>query len=318
MADPEVARRSMAVRLYAGLHHLLLAATIASVTLLLQQFSWFTPLDLATRGLASYVQAALDERERGNLGTKGMAPIWDPDAAGDRPLVVIVNNLPAQAADARMHPMAFAAELVRAAAQQKPRVLAVGLDLDPFLDDPLLNRPECNYPIVPLRDKPVAPASLAPCDLPGVNPESSRRYVASALEGRASLRTVLETVSQDTSLVLTAPPLPLTVRAFDDVVRMEDPVADRILLRRVAWTASVCEMSDVHVALRLPERGDALTFARNEPSLGNIVWQVSRLSRAEGSVRQAVFATPVVDACDALRGGASGVQQVGGRPDVRL
>ena len=156
MADPEVARRSMAVRLYAGLHHLLLAATIASVTLLLQQFSWFTPLDLATRGLASYVQAALDERERGNLGTKGMAPIWDPDAAGDRPLVVIVNNLPAQAADARMHPMAFAAELVRAAAQQKPRVLAVGLDLDPFLDDPLLNRPECNYPIVPVRDKLVA------------------------------------------------------------------------------------------------------------------------------------------------------------------
>jgi hypothetical protein len=319
MADPEVARRSMAVRLYAGLHHLLLAATIASVTLLLQQFSWFTPLDLATRGLASYVQAALDERERGNLGTKGMAPIWDPDAAGDRPLVVIVNNLPAQAADARMHPRAFAAELVRAAAQQKPRVLAVGLDLDPFLDDPLLNRPECNYPIVPVRDKPVAPASLAPCDLPGVNPESSRRYVASALEGRASLRNVLETVSQDTTLVLTAPPLPLTVRAFDDVVRMEDPVADRILLRRVAWTASVCEMSDVHVALRLPERGDALTFARNEPSLGNIVWQVSRGSRAEGGdVRHAVFTPPVTDACAALRGGSSGVLQAGGRTDVRL
>jgi hypothetical protein len=320
MADSEVVRRSTAARWYAGLHHLLLAATIASVTLLLQQFSWFTPLDLATRGLASYVQAALDERERGNLGTKGMAPIWDPDAAGDRPLVVIVNNLPAQAADARMHPMAFAAELVRAAAQQKPRVLAVGLDLDPFLDDPLLNRPECNYPIVPVRDKPVAPASLAPCDLPGVNPESSRRYVASALEGRASLRNVLETVSQDTTLILTAPPLPLTVRAFDDVVRMEDPVADRILLRRVAWTASVCEMSDVHVALRLPERGDALTFARNEPSLGNIVWQVSRGSRAEGGdVRHAVFATPVVDACAALRGGGpSGVQQVGGRTDVRL
>jgi hypothetical protein len=307
------------VRLYAGLHHVLLAATIASVTLLLQQVPLFTPFDLVTRGLVSYVQAALDERERGNLGTKGLAPMWSPDAAGDRPLVIFVNNLPAQAADARMQPMAFAAEVIRAAAQQRPRVLAIGLDLDPYFDDPLLNRPECNYPILPIRDKPnVAAASLVPCDLPGVNPDSSRQYVAWALQGRASLRNTLEAVSQDTTLVLTAPPLPLTVRAFDDVVRLEDPVADRILLRRVAWTASLCEISDVHVALRLPERGDALTFARNEPSLGNIVWQVSRLSRAEGSARQAVFTTPVVDACDALRGGASGVQQVGGRTDVRL
>ena len=307
------------VRLYAGLHHVLLAATIASVTLLLQQIPLFTPFDLVTRGLVSYVQAALDERERGNLGTKGLAPMWSPDAAGDRPLVIFVNNLPAQAADARMHPMAFAAELIRAAAQQKPRVLAIGLDLDPYFDDPLLYQPESNYPIVPIRDKPnVAAANLAPCDLPGVNPDSSRQYVAWALQGRASLRNTLEAVSQDTTLVVTAPPLPLTVRAFDDVVRLEDPVADRILLRRVAWTASLCEISDVHVALRLPERGDALTFARNEPSLGNIVWQVSRLSRAEGSTRQAVFTTPVVDACDALRGGAAGVQQVGGRTDVRL
>jgi len=307
------------VRLYAGLHHVLLAATIASVTLLLQQIPLFTPFDLVTRGLVSYVQAALDERERGNLGTKGLAPMWSPDVAGDRPLVVFVNNLPGQAADARMHPMAFAAELIRAAAQQKPRVLAIGLDLDPYFDDPLLNRPECNYPILPIRDKSnVAAASLAPCDLPGVNPDSSRQYVAWALQGRASLRNTLEAVSQDTTLVVTAPPLPLTVRAFDDVVRLEDPVADRILLRRVAWTASLCEISDVHVALRLPERGDALTFARNEPSLGNIVWQVSRLSRAEGSTRQAVFTTPVVDACDALRGGAAGVLQVGGRTDVRL
>jgi hypothetical protein len=307
-------------RLYAGLHHVLLAATIASVTLLLQQIPRFTPFDLVTRGLVSYVQAALDERERGNLGTKGFAPMWSPDAAGDRPLVIIVNNLPSQANDARMHPMAFAAELVRAAAQQQPRVLAVGLDLDPYFDDPLLNEPQCNYPIVPVRDKPnVAAAGLAPCDLPGVNPDSSRQYVARALQGRASLRDTLEAVSRDTTLVLTAPPLPLTVRAFDEVVRLEDPVADRILLRRVAWTASLCEISDVHVALRLPEQGDALTFARDEPSLGNIVWQVSRLSRAEGNVRPAVFATPIVDACAALRrGGASGVLQVGGRTDVRL
>ena len=260
------------VRLYAGLHHVLLAATIASVTLLLQQIPLFTPFDLVTRGLVSYVQAALDERERGNLGTKGLAPMWSPDAAGDRPLVIFVNNLPGQAADARMHPMAFAAELIRAAAQQSPRVLAIGLDLDPYFDDPLLNQPECNYPILPVRDKPnVAAASLAPCDLPGVNPDTSRQYVAWALQGRASLRNTLEAASQDTTLVVTAPPLPLTVRAFDEVVRLEDPVADRILLRRVAWTASLCEISDVHVALRLPERGDALTFARNEPSLGNIV-----------------------------------------------
>src|SRR5215470_2295178 len=310
MADPEVARRGGVVRLYAGLHHVLLAATIASVTLLLQQIPLFTPFDLTTRGLVSYVQAALDERERGNLGTRGLAPIWSPEAAGDRPLVIMVSNFPAQAADARMHPMQFAAELIRAVAQQKPKVLAVALDLDPYFDNALLNRPECNYPIIPVRDKPIVAASLAPCDLPGVTPDS-REYVAWALQSRASLRTTLETVAQDTTLVLTAPPLPLTVRAFDEVVRWDNPVEDRILLRRIAWTASVCEISDVHVALKLPERGDALTFARNEPSLGNIVWQVSRLPRPEGSLRQPVFTSPVVDACDAFRGGATGVLQVG-------
>src|SRR5262249_33694473 len=265
MADPEGAPRPIRVRLFAALHHFLLAATIASVTLLLQQIPKFTPFDLASRGLVSYVQAELDERERGNLGLKGYQPTWDPDAAEDRPLVIFVNNMPAQAYDARLQPMQLAAELIWAAAQQKPKLLAVAFDLDPYLDDPLLNRPECNYPIVPVSGQRVVAASLEPCSLAGADTDVSRQYVARALQSRASLRATLEEVARDTTLVVTAPPLPLTLRAFDEVVRRNDPVGDRILLRRVAWTAALCDMPDVHVALRLPERGDALTFVRNEP-----------------------------------------------------
>ncbi len=76
--------------------------------------------------------------------------------------MIFVNNLPAQAYDAHMHPMQLAAELIWAAAQQKPRILAVAFDLDPYLDDPLLNQPECNYRIVPVSGAPMAAASLEP------------------------------------------------------------------------------------------------------------------------------------------------------------
>jgi hypothetical protein len=163
----------------------------------------------------------------------------------------------------------------------------------------------------------VTAASLEPCSLPGADSDMNRQYVARALQSRASLRGTLEEVARDTMLVLTAPPLPLTVRSYDEVVR-GDPVEDHILLRRVSWTATLCAMPDVHVALRLPERGDALTFVRDEPSLGNITWQVSRLSRQEGAIRQPVFTSPVLDACAAFRGGRSGVELVGRGADTRF
>ena len=57
--------------LYAGLHHVLVAATIASVMLLLQQIASLAPLDVLSRAIASYIQAALYERQRDNLGLKG-------------------------------------------------------------------------------------------------------------------------------------------------------------------------------------------------------------------------------------------------------
>src|SRR6185437_1903744 len=86
--DPEVARRSMAVRLYAGLHHLLLAATIASVTLLLQQFSWFTLLELATPGLLRTGRArragAGKSRHEGDGAQMGPRRGRRPAARGDR------------------------------------------------------------------------------------------------------------------------------------------------------------------------------------------------------------------------------------------
>lgn len=292
-----------------GLHHVLVAATIASVMLLLQQISFLAPLDVMSRAIASYIQAALYERQRDNLGLKGYGSMWNPVVAGDRPLVIVVSNLPAQASDAGMHPMQLAAELIRAAAQEKPKVLAIGLNLDPALDDPLLNHPECGYPILPVRGRPVNAAALKPCSVPGIDATSSRHFVAVALESRASLRQALEDAAADTMVVITAPPLP-NVEVFDDMARSGGSDLDHVLLRRLAWTAQVCETSTARVALRMPDRDDALSFVRTAPSLGNLAWQLSRLpSQKGGHIQRPTFIEPIVDACDGFRG-PGGVQQI--------
>ena len=309
MADGRRGRR-WRIPVPAGLHHVLVAATIASTMLLLQQLSYLALLDVMSRATASYIQAALYERHRDNLGLEGYGSMWNPDVAVNHPLVIVVGNLPAQASEAGMHPMRLAAELIRAAAREKPRVLAIGLNLDPALDDPLLNRPECGYPILPLRDRPVNAAALTPCHVPGIDAASSPRFVAVALESRARLRQALEDAAADVPVVITAPPLP-GLETFDGMVRSGGPVLDHVLLRRLAWTAQVCETSTVRVALRMPDRDDALSFVRTAPSLGNLAWRLSQLSPQEksGDIRPPIFTTPIGDACDSFRGPGD-VQQI--------
>jgi hypothetical protein len=285
------------------------AATIASAMLLLQEISSLAPLDVMSRAAASYIQAEMYERRRDNLGLQGYGTMWNPAAAVDRPLVIVVRNLPAQASEAGMHPMRLAAEVIRAAAQETPRVLAISLNLDPALDDPLLNLPECGYPILPVRDRPVSAAALKPCNVPGIDAASSRHFVAAALESRATLRQALQDAAAVTRVVITAPPLP-TVAVFDEMIRAGGPVLDHVLLRRLAWTAEVCETSTARVALQMPDRDDALSFVRTAPSLGNLAWLLSRLPSQEGGdIQPPIFTTPIGDACDSFRG-PGGIQQI--------
>lgn len=301
--------RSWAARLYAVLHPLLVSTTIASILLLLQLVPPLAPLDFLARALASYAQLILYEGRHDTLWDRGYAARWDPTVAGDRPLVIVVPNLSAQAEKVRMHPMRLAAGLILAAAREKPKVLAIGLDLDPWLDDPLLNRPECGYPIVPLRDRRVTPTALAPCDVPGFDPGTSRQYAAASLESRAGLLQALEEAARDTTVVVVAPPLPMNEQVFDEVVKYREPADAYLMVRRFAWTAQICETATMRVALRLPERDDSLSYERNVPSLGNLVWQTSLRSRQKGDIHRPTFTTPIMDACESLRG-PGGIQQI--------
>jgi hypothetical protein len=308
-AAPGRGGRSWWGRVFALLHPLLVSTTIASILLLLQLIPQLAPLDFLARAVASYLQVILYERQHGILWDRGYEVRWDPSAAGDRPLVIVAPNLPAQAEKVRMHPMQLAAGLILAAAREKPRVLAIALDLDPSLDDPLLNRPECGYPIVPLRDRRVTAAALAPCEVPGFDVATSRQYAAASLESRASLLLALEAAARDTTVVVAAPPLPLDERVFDNVVKYREPADAYLMVRRLAWTAQICETATMRVALRLPERDDSLSYERNVPSLGNLVWQTSLRARQKGDVHQPTFMTPIMDACESLRG-PGGVQQI--------
>jgi hypothetical protein len=283
---------------YAVLHHVLLAATIASVTILLEQMPFFGAFDIVTRGLLSYAQAWKDERIREETLRKGFRIDWNPDAAGDRPLVIFVEQFPAQASDARMHPTRFAAELIRAVASQRPAALAIDLELDPFFDDPRLNDPRCDYLAAPTREAAVGWPRLGPCEW-SADPDG--RALRASLDGRAGLLQVLHEAANVTPVVVTAPPLPLTVKAFDRVVDSGDPVEERILARRLGWMLDLCGMPNVRVALRLPEKPTGITFTRNVPTLGNVVWQVTRSPRPPFDVRLVQFTPDVVDGCAPFR-----------------
>src|SRR5437870_6181686 len=148
MADREANFLSLSTRpkFYAVLHHVLLAMTIASATVLAAQTRWFAPFDLTTRSMMTYFQAWKDVRVRQEKSSQGYEMKWMPSAAGDRPLVIIVSQLPAQAAAVGLDPVEFAAQLIRGAVQQSPAILALQLDsLDPHWDDPRLNDPECDF-----------------------------------------------------------------------------------------------------------------------------------------------------------------------------
>lgn len=294
---------------YALLHHVLLALTIASVTILAEKFSWFLPVDLVTRAAISYVQALGDQDTRDATIKRGFRVEWDPVAAEDRPRVIVVPNLPLQAEQAGLHPTDFAAELIQAIVKQDPAVLAIDLDLDPFVDDPRLNDPACDYLLTGARG---SATGSTPC-----GPPSDLRTLRTALEARRSLQqTLVAAASGRTALVVTAPPIPFDVRAVD-APRMQDPVATRILVRQLLWIQELCRLANVRVALPVADLTNGLAFQRDLPTLGNMAWHASREERsAKGDIIVLPFVPDVPQGCTPFRP-PDGIQQVASLQDAR-
>jgi hypothetical protein len=294
---------------YAILHHVLLALTIASVTVLAEKLPYFLPVDVVTRGAISFVQALWDQDTRDETIKRGFRVEWDPVAAEDRPRVIVVPRFAQQAEGVGLHPIDFAADLIHAVARQEPAVLAIDLDLDPFVDDPRLNDPACDFLLVSGAPPGSGPAP-AQC-----GSSSGLRTLRIALEARRGLKRTLEEAAGLTSLVVTAPPFPIDVRAVD-APRMQDPVATRILLRQLLWTQEMCRLSNVRVALPVGDLPNGLAFQHNRPTLGNLTWHVSRTVRPRGDIQMLPFVSDVPDGCSPFRP-PDGVQRVASLEDAR-
>ena len=294
-------------KVYAVLHHVLLALTIASVTVLAERLPYFVPVDIITRGGMSLVQAWLDQGSREATIKKGFRVEWDPVAAGDRPRVILVRRFAEQAADVGLHPTELAAELIQAVARKRPAVLAIDLDLDPVLDELRLNDPECDYLLAATRGAPATGPSLARCDASRDHLLPRWRTLRAALEGRLSLVRALEEAAERTMIVVSAPPFPLDVRAIG--AEKEDPVWRQMLYRQLVWTQEVCRLPNVRVALGGPDLSTGLAFRRNTPMLGNLAWHAARTPKPRDDIRTLQLTSEVPDGCTPFRP-PTGVQRV--------
>lgn len=300
---------------YAILHHVLLALTIASVTVFAEKLPWFLPFDLIVRGSMSFFQALADEGTRANMIQQGYQVTWDPVAAGDRPRVIVVRRFPDQADEVGMHPTEFAAALIQAVVRQQPAVLAIDLDVDPVFDDPRLNDPECDDLIVAIARGDARRPALAHCDASRDHLLPGGRTLRAALDGRISLMRTLQEAAQTTAIVVTAPPLPLDARDLNPKV-LADPVRMRMLSRQVLWTRDVCRVPNVQVALRLPDPSSGLAFRRDTPMLGNMAWDAaSRAERPRDDITLLRHASDTLDVCTQFQP-AAGFQRVASFDDA--
>jgi hypothetical protein len=313
MADREANFPLLSTRgkFYAALHHVLLAMTIASATVLAAQTRWFAPFDLTTRSLMTYFQAWKDVRVRQEKSSQGYEMKWMPSAAGDRPLVIIVSRLPAQAAAMRLDPAQFAAHLIRGAVQQSPAILALQLDsLDPYWDDPRLNDPTCDFLLAPEYKISEAAAIPDACRSPTGDTAFAVDSLRHASAARSILKQVLMEAAKSTFVVVKAARLPLSVDAFNDLKYSKNVFQQRVALRSLVWTLELCQIPNLHIAYDWESEENGLVFERGIPSLGNVVYEVHRQARSK--VRPPGFQyvaetdiDPGMDACAPFRASAS-------------
>lgn len=297
---------------YTILHHLLLALTIASATVFFEQVPQFATIDVATRSLMSLVQTMKVDAQRRETLARGFRPEWNPAVAGDRPLVIIVPNLPAQAAQARLTPTRFAANLIRAAAAQEPAVLAINFDdLDPFFDDPRLNDPQCDYLVQASLEASTLPLPQGPCHAPQDNQPAQQ--IRTVLDARDIFKQSLASAAQNThtQVVVKTTPLPLSVLDYDAVADSTDAIGQRVLARRLSWTFDLCQIPNLRVASHVPQNFGGMLFERQIPTLGNLAWQAAQARHHENGLQRVSHGGEVADACAPLRQAPS-VRPVGG------
>jgi len=320
-------------KFYSFVHHVLLAVTLASATVALEQTRWFEPFDLATRVFMTYFQAWDDEKTRKDIQDKGFRPEWNPAAAKDRPLVIIVPQLPAQAKSVRLYPATFAALLIQAAAAQEPRVLAINLDsLDPNWDDLRLNDPQCDY-LRAVDVKAPSSAVVPGFEIPSVTPGGCgslpgdtappAESIRMAMQARSAVSQALAEATKKTTVVVKTSPLPLIANEFQAILKDGHPFDQRVLARRLEWTFDLCQIPKLHVAYDVPPRdsgrGDGVMFDRGIPTLGNVVYEVSRRARPQRQsdvqlIQNAI--EPALDACTLFRDPFA-VQLIGSPPSSR-
>jgi hypothetical protein len=321
MAHPITSFFSLPARakFWTACHHLLLAMTIASATVLAEQTKWFAPFDLITRSLMTYFQAWKDVRVRQERSSEGYETVWRPSAAGDRPLVIVVPQLPVQAGAKGLTPAEFAAALIRAAVRQNPRVLALQLDsLDPHWDDPRLNDPACDF----LLQSEHRVSSFTPipdtCQSPTADDsvESLLRNAAA----RAALKQVLAEAAKSTPLVIKVPSMPLSLDQFNSLRNRKNIFDQRVALRSMVWALDLCETPNVRIAYDWEPLEGGVIFERLVPSLGNVAYEVHRHleSKRRSGSQQFVAADidPAMDACAPFHASAL-TQLIGSFSDSR-
>lgn len=291
---PSALRRAWSTR-YAALGNLLPALTIAAATVFFEQIPLFAPVDIATRALMSVIRSGQVEARLEELRRQGFQPSWHPDPEDERPLVLIVPDLPAQANARGLSPGQFAADLVAAAAAKGPAVLAVSFDsLDPQVDDWRLNDPACDY----LQRANLSPARLDPsgaCHRPeDVEDVTTRMRVD--VDGRTRFHNALVDAGAATRVVVKSLYVPTSVAEYDEVASSNNGIGKRLLVRRMLSTRDLCRSSRVRVAWDIAPTTSFL-YDRRAPTLGNVVWAARQEGKPQGNLHLAGHRLATEDGC---------------------
>ncbi|WP_150698869.1 hypothetical protein [Pandoraea terrae] len=273
---------------------------------MLERMPWFAPVDLAARTVFSLNQwISVDNAER-EAANKGRVSVWNPSVVEDRPLVLWVPNLLAQAWNRRMPPGAFAAELINALAAKRPKLIAISFDaLDPLNDDPMLSDPACDGLRDNIRRRAAAEpgvsflmpleASRGACMPPEVTTKDVVDRIVNSQAGYGKFIRALDDASLQTRVVVKASLLP-NVSEFGQQ-EAGDPITFRIMSREIAFVKRLCDNPSLYVAWSQPQLWGGFFYDRHVATLGNLASYAARQPHAPNGFRYVSDDSSVDDLC---------------------
>ena len=254
------------------LHHALLAATIASILFALGTWPGFRSFDLALRAFVAQIQSLKDVLAREALGRQGFVSTFSPNAAGDRPLVLLARNPGGQSEYRSQSVTRFFADLIVELTYAKPGLLAIDLALDPAIDARLVAE---GPPVAPLPSTFDAFMRRLPGEPPALEFPRARPPEEQALEDRRQLQNAIRDAAKSFPVVVTAPPF--RWRDANDFRRwaaIAPPAEHRLFLRSIDWLMEVCRMPNVWVAMFIPVPETVQTYSPTQETLGNVAANV--------------------------------------------